>query len=100
MPLTHVTLDIWKLHNSAMRSGPLFRRDGRLLAQNHHETGNIAAYSQFIQATQQTPMLFPLFHMPQNPAWKGLATRVMPVLRAVQRGSMQPLTHSAGIDAR
>jgi hypothetical protein len=74
MPLTHVTLDIWKLHNSAMRSGSLFRRDGRLFAQNHHETGNIAAYSQFIQATQQTPMLFPLFQTPQNPAWKGLVT--------------------------
>jgi hypothetical protein len=90
MPLTHVTLDIWKLHNSAMRSGPLFRRDGRLLAQNHRETGNIAAYSQFIQGTQQTPMLFPLFQMPQNAAWKGLATRVVPVLRAFRGGGPTP----------
>ena len=76
----------------------MFRRDGRLLAQNHHELGNIAAYSQFIQGAQQTPMLFPLFHMPQNPVWKGLATRIMPVLTAVQGSPDAMLTRSAGIN--
>jgi hypothetical protein len=76
MPLTQEMLDIWKLHNSAMRGGLLFRRKVASLRKIIPNPGNIAAYSQFIHVTPETPILFLLFHSPQNPAWKGLATRV------------------------
>jgi hypothetical protein len=60
----------------------LFRRKAASMRKIIPKPGNIAAYSQFIQGTRQTPMLFSLFQLPQNPTRKGLATRAMPVLRA------------------
>jgi len=58
MPLIQETLDIWKLHNSAMRSGLLFRRAAASMRKIIPKPGNIAAYSQFIHAAPETPILF------------------------------------------